>query len=44
MEQLSGFQLMSNSIASHRLGIDEDLSLKGFLQEELASADKPLMA
>jgi hypothetical protein len=41
-EQLFRFELLGDGVAVH--WPDEDLSLKGFLQEELASADMPLVA
>ncbi len=43
-EQLFRFELLGDGVAVHWPDVDEDLSLKGFLQEELASADMPLLA
>lgn len=43
-EYLADYQLLGEGIAVHWPALDEDLSLKGFLQEELASADNSLVA
>ena len=44
LDQLMQYELLGKGLAVHWPAVDEDLSLKGFLQEELASADRPLMA
>lgn len=43
-EQFARYELLGDGVAVYWPDADEDLSLKGFLQDELASADKPLMA
>lgn len=41
-QQLTNFE--NDGIGVHWAEVDEDLSLRGFLQYELAHADKPLVA
>ncbi len=42
--ELAHYELLGDGIAVHWPDVDEDLSLKGFLQEEIASVDTPLVA
>jgi hypothetical protein len=38
-KELTNFELLGNGVAIHWPNLDEDLSLKGFLQNELVSLD-----
>ncbi len=41
-EQLSNYRLISKGVGVHWPDVDEDLSLKGFLKEELSSVSVPM--
>ncbi|WP_416867730.1 MAG: DUF2442 domain-containing protein [Imperialibacter sp.] len=41
-EQLSNYNLISNGVGVHWPDVDEDLSLKGFLKEEISSVTVPM--
>lgn len=43
-DQLSNYRLISNGVGVHWPDLDEDLSLKGFLKEELSSLSVPIVS
>ncbi len=43
-EQLNNYRLIANGVGIHWPDLDEDMSLKGFLKEELAQEFEPLKA
>ncbi|MEQ8812386.1 MAG: DUF2442 domain-containing protein [Imperialibacter sp.] len=43
-EQLANYSLISKGVGVHWPDVDEDLSLKGFLKEELSSVSVPMVS
>jgi hypothetical protein len=41
-DQLNNYEFMGDGVAIHWPELDEDLSLKGFLQDELVQMDTPV--